>query len=242
MRIGDENKKRFINDFMLDIILFLIGLVLIFLSVFIANSTWSTVCISVGTSIIASVVVSVMSLKRIYKQNRIGEMIEYWGIESVYDRRAEINTETNMLLQTANKLDIIAMGLKGFRDAQSEKIKVRIEHGMKLRILTIDPNSPILNYIDKKEGNISGCTKQTIEDLIEWIKDMKKHQRYDGQIELKTYDSYPNEFYFNIDNNLYTGPYQNKTSQQTITYKFTSKGKGFEYYSQYFESLWGRND
>ena len=211
-----ENKKRLIDDFMIDIILFLVGIVLILLSVFIKNAIWSTVFISVGTSIIASVVVGVVSLKRIYKQERIKQMIEWWGVESLYDRRAEINTETNIFLQTANKLDIIAMGLKGFRDAQGETVKNRIEHGMKLRILTIDPGSPILNYIDKKEGNMNGYTKQTIEDLIDWLEDLKKHQRYNGQIELKTYNNYPSDFYFNIDNNIYTGPYQNKTSQQTL--------------------------
>ena len=242
MFIDNENVAKLINDFLIDIILFLFSIILIIVGVLIENTAVSTICLSIGTSIIATIIVSVVSLKRLYKQERIRAMIEYWGIESVYIRRSEINPETNKLLQKANTLDISAIGLKGFRDAQGETIKERVKKGMKLRILTINPDSQILRYIDKKEGLLDGATRQSIETLIEWFNDIKRYQLYDKQIELKTYDNYPSDFYFNINGTVYTGPYQNKTSQQTITYKYGHKGKGFDYYTEYFESLWNNND
>ena len=49
----------------------------------------------------------------------------------------------------------------------------------------------------------------------------------------------PLDFYCKIDDNLYVGPYlYGKESQQTISYRFSPNGKGFKYYSNYFETLW----
>lgn len=47
------------------------------------------------------------------------------------------------------------------------------------------------------------------------------------------------DFYWRIDDILYTGPYWYGTaSQQTVTYKFKKGGRGFVLYSNYFEDLW----
>lgn len=85
---------------------------------------------------------------------------------------------------------------------------------------------------------LKASTKDSIKELIKWIDEIKKEQKYDGQIELRTYDHYPYDFYFSIDGNLYIGPYQNKTSQQTITYRFKKDSEGYKYYKNYFDILW----
>lgn len=41
-----------------------------------------------------------------------------------------------------------------------------------------------------------------------------------------------------MDGIVFTGPYQNKTSQQTITYKYDKNTKGAKVYIEYFDSLW----
>ena len=55
---------------------------------------------------------------------------------------------------------------------------------------------------------------------------------------MKFYNHYPYEFYFNVDGVVYVGPYQDKTSQQTITFKFNKNSKGAKCYNEYFERLW----
>ena len=63
-----------------------------------------------------------------------------------------------------------------------------------------------------------------------------------GTIIIKYYDAMPLDFYWRIDDVLYTGPYWFGTaSQQTVTYKFSKGGRGFSLYSNYFEDLWNNS-
>ena len=140
----------------------------------------------------------------------------------------------------AHSLDICAMGLKSFRDSETELIKKRILNGMSLRILTMDPMCEYVYQVDTTEGITTASTKQTIEDLIKWFEELKTLQKFDGQVELRVYDHYPYEFYFCIDDNMYIGPYQERSSQQTITYRYKQKSKGFDYYKTNFENLWSQ--
>lgn len=224
-----------------NIIVGLIGLALILVSIMIGSGkTISIVLLSVGTSVFASAIVSYLNSKYIIQQSNAAQMIEHWGIDKIYEARAEINSETNELLKNTRRLEICAMGLKGFRDAQGKLIEKRIMEGMTLRILTIAPNSNILQMIDQTEGVGVGSTKASIESLLSWVDGLKKRQIYANQIEIKTYDHYPYDFYFCMDGIVFTGPYQAKTSQQTITYKYLANSLGANTFKNYFESLWMR--
>ena len=51
------------------------------------------------------------------------------------------------------------------------------------------------------------------------------------------------DFYWRVDDELYIGPYwYGISSQQTITYKFSEGGKGFNQYTSYFDDLWNDNE
>lgn len=216
-----------------------VGLIFIFIAIFVGvEKTLSVVLLSIGTSIFATAIVTHLNSYYIIRQNEITEMIDHWGIEKIYSARAEINAETNEALRKADVLDICAMGLKGFRDAQSARISERISKGMRLRILTIDPQSEFLRMIDETEVIAEGSTRTDILTLLDWIEDLRRNQRYENQIEIRLYDHYPFDFYFCIDGTVYTGPYQAKTSQQTITYKFSVGTNGANAFKDYFESLW----
>jgi hypothetical protein len=226
-----------------NIIIGLLGIILILVSIIAGKEkTFSIVLISIGTSMLSSALVSGISSRYLIQQTNMMNMIEYWGIDGIYRTQAEINNEANEILKNAKSLDINAMGLKGYRDSQGELIKKRVMNGMRLRILTIDPNSKFLSVVDATEGVVEGATKSTIESLLQWVSQLKEVQLFNGQVEIKTYDHYPYDFYFCIDGTVFTGPYQAKTSQQTITYKFIAKGVGSEYYKQNFESLWNNHE
>lgn len=217
----------------------LFGTILILLAiVWGVDKIISMVMLSIGTSILASAIVSWLNSRYLLQQSIAVQTLEKWGLEQVYEVRADINKETNNLLQHARELEICAMGLKGFRDAQGKVIEERISEGMVLKILTIDPSSAILSDIDKTEGLSDGSTKESIRSLIDWIERIRQKQVKPDQIELKVYDHYPYDFYFCMDGTVFTGPYQAKTSQQTITYKYIANSYGANIFREYYNLLW----
>jgi hypothetical protein len=198
------------------------------------------ILISVGTSIVASSVVVYLSSHYLFKQSRIKEILDTWKLTGIYRTRAEMNMRTNVCLEECKKeIDIIAFGLKSLRESQSISLEGKIKNGLKLRILTIDPQSTFLPQREKDEGEVPGQIKNTIEQLTDWVKKMKGFSPNPNNIELKYYDTLPLDFYFRVDKNLFLGPYlYGRSSQQTISYEFESGGAGFEYWSTYFEKIW----
>ncbi len=220
-------------------IICLVGLLLIVISIcWKSQSTISLILLSVGCSILATAIISFLTSIYQIQEANVFETIQKWGIDGVYETRAEINLETNELLKHTNVLEICAMGLSNFRDAQSDLVKKRISKGMVLKILTLDPNSPFLKDIDKAENRPEGYTKQSIEQLFVWLAELTPLQKYADQIEVRTYNHYPHDFFYCMDGLVYTGPYLTKASQQTITYKFLVKSKGAAYYKDHFDKLW----
>lgn len=217
----------------------LIGVILILISIIVGTEkVIAVIMLSIGTSILASCVFSLINSFYEAKEDEIKKLYKKWGLVGIYKTRAEMNSYSNKQLENANYLEICAMGLKSFRDAQSETIKNRVKEGMRIKILTINPESNYTFAVDKTEEVNTGSTKESINSLIKWVEELKIIQKYDRQIEIQFYDHYPYDFYFCIDNNIYIGPYQNKLSQQTITYRFMSDSEGYSYYKNYFNNLW----
>jgi hypothetical protein len=240
-----KSKIEEFNALTVNIITFLTGVILVLLALLLdIQKTVGLIFVSIGTSIIASSVVVYLSSKYLFKQNRIKEIIEIWGLSGIYKTRAEMNISSNVKLRNANEcIDIIAFGLKGFRETQSQLIEDKIRRGMKIRIVTINPNSKYLSQREKDEKEIDGQIKNTVEQLTEWVFNLKKNQIKQDQVQIKYYDTLPFDFYFRIDNNVFIGPYlYGISSQQTISYEITGNKEGFNYYTTYFERIWNNNE
>jgi hypothetical protein len=238
-------KLKNINAKLVNYLIMSIGIILIIISVNIGtNIVLGQILISTGTSLLASTIVVLISSKYLFKQNEIKKIIEKWGITGIYRTRAHMNEFTNIDLEkNINKLDIIAFGLKSFRHSKGEFIKLKVKQGMKIRILTIDPNSSFLSEREKVEECIDGEIRETIKQLTMWIESLKKYQVSDNQVEIKFYNSLPLDFYFGLDNSIYIGPYLfGIDSQQTISYSFKYNTEGYDYYSIYFEKLWNNSE
>ena len=228
-----------LNAKLVNLVVGLVGSLLVLVAIIIgAEKNISVILLSIGTSIIASAIITFLNSKYLINRNNTVQLIEQWGIGQIYETRAEINVETNKLLKSTKELEICAMGLKGFRDAQGELLESRIASGMKLRILTLSPQSDYLAKVDEEEGLAQGSTKATIESLLEWTNELKKKQQNENQSSVRVYDNYPYDFYFRLDNTVFTGPYQPKTSQQTITYKYLAYSRGARVFRNYYNSLW----
>lgn len=230
-----------LNAKLVNYLIMLLGIILIFSSKCIGTEKISgQICISVGTSLLASTIVVLISSKYLFKQNRTKEIIEKWGLTGIFRTRAKMNEFTNVDLEkNENKLDIIAFGLKSFRHSKDDLIVLKVKKGMKIRIITIYPESEFLKEREKVEDCIEGEIKNTITQLDEWVKKLQSYQIKENQVEIKYYDSLPLDFYFGLDNSIYIGPYlYGVDSQQTISFAFRCNGEAYDYYTTYFEKLW----
>ena len=133
--------------------------------------------------------------------------------------------------------DLLAHGLKSLRETETKVVKEALQRGTKIRILTVDPSVRELETVDRKEKKPLGSTSDSIRQLIKWADTL--NEQYPGKCKIKLANYLPNEYFCREDNYIYVGPYQyGKESQRVITMEFKKRGKGFEYYEQYFNDLW----
>lgn len=166
--------------------------------------------------------------------------INEWGLEKIFRTRAEKNSESDPLLEKHNVkvLDGIAFGLRSFRTNRKDDVLKCLQNGMKMRLITMNPESDFVKQREIEERVSPGSISSSIYDLITWANELNS-QSSKGKIEVKCYNAMTLDFYWRIDNNVYVGPYlYDIISQQTITAKFCKGGKGYKMYTHYFDSLW----
>lgn len=233
------------NASLINTVIFCIGAAFTLVSFFITNAESKNVLIGIGCSLIASTVVSYLTSKYLVRISKAKQIIEFWGLSAIYETRQEMNQSTNIAFKSLEKnLDIIAWGLKSFRDSQDKVIKDKVKHGLKIRFLTLHPESVYVRQREIDEKEVEGQIKKTIEDLGGWVETLRKIAPDPSNIEARFYDSLPENFYFRVDDHIFMGPYQwGKSSQQTISYEFKGRASnGFIHYNDYFERLWSSSD
>lgn len=221
--------------------LMLVGVVFVTLDITVFKTEAYVVC-SVFCSVIASGIVLICTTLFIDIKKKY-EVWDDWKLEKVFKTRAEKNSESDPKLEThkIKQLDGIAFGLSSFRSARKTDVLSCLQNGMKMRLLVMDPTSKFVKQREQEEHDVNGNISQAIKDLCKWAKDLND-QSNSGKITIKFYNAMTLDFYWRMDDDLYIGPYLlNIKSQQTITYKFVKGGKGFDYYTDYFESLWNDN-
>ncbi|MBE9143833.1 hypothetical protein [Planktothrix mougeotii] len=240
-------KFRKINYQLLNLFILSIGVIFTLASLMFDknnNEDLKTILISIGTSIISSSIIVFLSSRYLIKESETNELINEWRLSGMYLTRAEMNRETDDILDKCQKqIDIIAFGLKSLREEKSSLIKKKVKAGIHIRILTINPKSKYLAQREKDEQEIEGQIKNTIYELENWVAQLKAIASHPSNIELKYYNCLPLDFYCRVDDNVFLGPYMyGKSSQKTFSYEFRYGGLGFDYWTRYFEELWSKND
>jgi len=162
------------------------------------------------------------------------------GLEAIFLTRAEMSLDSDEEFEKVDEcIDIMAFGLESFRSSPKiPAFKSKLSSCLAVRILTINPSSDILDIRDDEENKCRGTTRASIEKLHEWVISLQK-EIPNANIQIRYYDSLPQDFYWRQDGVIYIGPYlYGKISQQTITYKFRSNSEGYDYYKRYFDELW----
>lgn len=168
------------------------------------------------------------------------ELIEGWGLEKIFRTRAEKNSESDPKLENnkVKQLDGIAFGLSSFRCNREKDVLQSMKNGMNMRLITMNPNSEFVKQREIEENVQIGSISSSIKHLVEWANRLNT-QSENGKILIKYYNAMTLDFYWRMDDELYIGPYlYDILSQQTLTYKFINGGRGFDIYTNYFESLW----
>lgn len=174
----------------------------------------------------------------------INNIINEWGLERILKTRAEKNAESDLMLETHNikQLDGVAFGLRSFRNTRERDVLECIKNGANIRLLVMDPKSEFVEQRAIEERTSSDSIAKSIVGLTEWAEKLNNKSK-NGKIQIKYYNAMTIDFYWRVDDCIYIGPYwYGVDSQQTITYKFTVGGRGFNLYSDYFEDLWNNND
>lgn len=222
------NKKKW--NIAINCIITLLGIVFCFLK---------GVFISIGTSLIGAAVGSFVTIMFAPdERNKDNSIIRKWKLVKIYHHRTEKNMESDALLpKTKKTIDGIAFGLRTWRENNSDEILNALNRGVNIRLITMNPSSSHTSERSIEEDKNENIA-ESIKDLIEFAKNINEKSSK-GKITIKGYNCMTLDFYWRMDENLYIGPYLYKISSgSTITYKYESGGKGFDYYRKYFESLW----
>lgn len=201
---------------------------------------------SISCSLVAASALTLLTTPFLLKNQEIADMVETWGVVGIFLTRSEMNASTKVQFEnTHHDLEYIAFGLKSLRDNQvAREIEQKVKKGMRVKILTMNPESPFISQREKEEGESPGSIKHQIVQLTEWMKKLYRFSRKSPeQVQLKYYDSMPQDFYCRQDDRIYVGPYQfDRQSQQSISYEFKGGSRGYAYYKAYFEQLWHNED
>lgn len=195
-----------------------------------------TILRDIGISMIASAIIVFMT--DVFTNQDELESVRQWGLEAVYRTRGEMNGSSDMYFEKAKSVDIIAFGLKSWRDSQQDQIDKLLNSGGEIRIITMKPWCDALKAREIDESAGEGGISHSIEQLIEWAKN-ENAKGYKGRIKIKYHNHLPLDFMHMMDNRLFTGPYEyGKGSQQTISFEYNNTGTAYEYYKNYFNKLW----
>lgn len=198
--------------------------------------------IGIGCSLLASGLV--ILLQALLVDAKIFSYAEDWGLTKIYNTRSEKNADTDgQLINTKEKIDIVAFGLKSFRDRYNRDMQTIVNKGVNIRILTMNPSEEncFLKQREIEEHETEGQILNSINELVSWADEINRQakSKRSGSITIKGYKCMTLDFYWRADDELFIGPYwYGRGSQQTITYKFEKGKKGFELYTGYFDELW----
>jgi len=230
------------NEKLLNNLILLLGIVLLLIGVFVSiGEKWAAVLTGIGCSLIASAIVSKLNAMYIQKREEERVVIDKWGLRSVYSSRQEMNVPCDQYLHYAvSRIDMIGFGYRSLRDSQDKLMREKASKGVCIRIISMNPDSKFLIQREKDEKVVSGSIRETILQLKDWVDELKSLSPDPEKIEVRFYDSLPQDFYFRVDDHVFVGPYQyGRLSQQTISYEYADKNsEGFCYYTGYFEDLW----
>lgn len=215
---------------LISIIILLLGFVLILLPID------GIVLNSIGTSLIAGGIISLLTLWFRYIKEREEEKfnnIFMAGVNYIFSKR-DIDRYDELMKKLCKCVDITGYSLRGFfesfRDIAIEKVIK--DNQIKVRILIVDTDS----IFSKDRERIEGYQEGTFKDSINRIKSY--FSAYPNNIEIRKINFQLPFMIFRIDNIMFMGPYLSGPSKSTVTFEIDKNGWLFKVFEKEFDKLW----
>ena len=241
---NDENSKNYGK--LVNLVVGGLGVIGILIGIALKDqSPWDTIFLSVGTSMLATAIVTKINASYLVKSQRVEKLISTWQLYNIYKTKADMNTiDANRALeQCRDSIDIIGEGLSTYIAAQGNVLRDKLlKEGVKVRIISCDSAEMLeLRAKDEsrgwKEGSIAVgkvlALKEWVEKLREELGDKEEN------LQIHYHSTYPGLSYLRIDSMLFiSANLWRKPSQQSFAICFTDKGEGGKYFKEYFEDIW----
>lgn len=200
--------------------------------------------LNIGAGLLASGIVAIFYL--IYPQidlERDYLRFRKMGLLEVYPRRDQSKEYENLLKKAEKNIDVLGLGLNQFREDNEAIIKEKALQGVEIRLLVIDPKSPVTAVRSYQENDLAGeMIKIPIKKLEIYVKEVNKNidkSNKGKKIQIKYYNAVSSTMIFRIDNVMFVGPYFHKIpSRTTITFKIENDTEIFNQYDRHFNELW----
>jgi hypothetical protein len=237
---------------LMDVIIFLAGLVLVLIAAFVPVPVVKSVLEAVGTSSIGASMVSYL-IRRFYTETNPRQL------EIVAERRGEFAAEFQHLKKPAKTVDIVGISLTGALTdyATDEQLLRRVLfERVNVRLLFVSPHSP---YVVQRAQEDGVAPEQLRQILIESVQMVSRiHTRlmamYDGAMRGKTLDRgrigsfeirllelCPHATIYRVDEAIYWGVYSATTRghESALLRVQPQNGSMFSQLAGHFDALWG---
>ncbi len=175
------------------------------------------------------------------------------GIHGIYKNRSELAQATSFETLFKNVKEEIFIGgssLLSISTASRELIKEKVLNGVKIRLLLMDPNSPVVELITKQGGGkhtflneikTSLLLLQKLHDEIQ--QDSPPENK--GELIVHSYDSIPSHSFISIDPERSSGvivadigPYLGRSTPRPSMLVINKKKGMFDYWKEMNEVMW----
>lgn len=195
----------------------------------------STIAISIGTSLLASLAVILMECFRNFIKDKyyttINNVVFKAGVSNVYDRR-DIDEYHDLISKAKRRVLVTGYSLNAFYDSHAKKLadKKKEYSNFDLRIILVDPESEF----SKNRALNEDRPPNYFIDSTTRLKDKQS-----CPFEVRTIKNPLTTMIFCIDDTLFVGPHLHKTpSKSTLTMKISKNGWLHNTYLNEFEALW----
>ena len=244
--MGKMNKEnlwyRIFSDMLYQILVMAAGALLIIIGAKIPeeHGTAKDILIGLGAGTVPGGIVSFFNAALITRKYEEKHVTRDWGLVNIYETRTKMNVTCDEYLQKGKRqISMSGFGFRSLMDGQKELIEKKVREGIKIRIITMNPDSDYVRQREREEGEREGDIRESIINLGKWVEALQKIEKKKGNVQIRYYDAKPIDFYFRIDDHAFTGPYiYGKKSQYTISYEFCGDSSGFDYYAEYYDRLW----
>jgi len=160
------------------------------------------------------------------------------GIEQVFRSEGEINRRLPLLFNNAHyRVDILRITSYLWDPDLQKSLLGALQRGVKVRVVQIDPDSPLLEYYaDQERRDNIGLLSELNRAIDRW-RDLAAQQ---GQLEFRLYSGLIVMSLMIVDETMFIAPYLGSKTAMGAPQIQLSGGPLFRVYQDYFDGCWSR--